>query len=128
MNDIKINNNLIAQFMDFESVEGKPHKLNAPKNYEYLCDSTYKGKYIVDFEHLNFNASWDWLMPVVEKIKDFLSKAEHVYNIAPEEQTFDFQLYKESGLHISHLTIFASRGTVYDAVVEFIKWYNKQLL
>lgn len=59
------------------------------------------------FEELLFDKSWDWLMPVVEMIKDNSLDEEHLVNIIDDALT-DCSLI----------------GT-YDAVVEFIKWYNE---
>lgn len=55
---------------------------------------------------LLYNSSWDWLMPVVEKIKGM----EKEYPIAIDSVTNIFIWYKINFVWI--------------AVVEFIKWYN----
>ena len=77
--------------------------------------SNYFGKEML------FNTSWDWLMPVVEKIENF---------------GFEF-LIVEDRVKIAHNTdhsieviIDFTSGrrkieTVYQALVEFIKWYNE---
>ena len=56
---------------------------------------------------LLFHKDWNWLMEVVEKIKPLVSESEFKYRI---------------GKHLLNLNIEA----VYNACVEFIKWYNEK--
>jgi len=70
---------------------------------------------------LKLQKSWDWLMPVVEKIINKTSLAFH-----PKQ-------YLEHAEDKAKEQIFEAMSTididnVYKAVVEFIKWYNKQKL
>ena len=58
----------------------------------------------------NYNSDWNWLMEVVEKIKSIVSLMEIPYTN---------QLI--AGL------IIVDKEAVYNACVEFIKWYNEQL-
>lgn len=51
-----------------------------------------------------YDTSWDWLMPVVEKIG---------------------KQYIPTDLAINRITIFEPIEGVYSAVVQFIKWYNQ---
>jgi hypothetical protein len=73
------NNKLIAEFMEYP-------------------DLGTKG----DFSYLKYHTSWDWLMPVVEKI-----------------------LKKEGGPQYICISANDSIHQLYKAVVEFIKQYNK---
>ena len=84
------NNRLIAEFMEYPELgtEG-------------------------DFSYLKYHTSWDWLMPVVEKISQI------------EDDDFDMQIYNRYE-YITKLPITGSRELIYKAVVEFIKWYNKK--
>ena len=87
-------NKLIAEFMG----EYTP--------YEKFGDNTeyyYKGKY-VKLENMEFHKSWDWLMPVVEKI-------EQVNEGVPQQML--------------HVNLYSEKREVYQAVIEFIKEYNK---
>lgn len=61
-----------------------------------------------------FHRSWDWLMPVVEKIEG-LSNDKKIIDWSRQSKTiFDFKL-TDSKIE-----------AVYNASVEFIKWYNEQ--
>ena len=55
-------------------------------------------------DNLKYHTSWDWLMPVVDKI-------EQVHEGVPQE--------------LINLSLFSTRDEVYKAVVEFINQYNK---
>jgi len=54
---------------------------------------------------LNYHESWDWLIPVVQKI-------EQVNEGVPSE--------------LWNLSLYSYQEEVYDAVVEFIKQHNKE--
>ena len=73
---------------------------------------------------LLYHHSWDWLMPVVEKIESLNSIClikNHWCNI----KTTDFDSVNIKGF--STLKICDTKiEAVYKAVVEFIKWYNQQ--
>ena len=79
------NNKLIAEFM------GGDHR---------LAQVTHEA-------HHNYDTSWDWLMPVVQKIKD-----------TPTHESLD-------GIDFV-LACDLTLQNLYKAVVEFIKEYNKQ--
>jgi len=97
------NNKLIAEFMGLPTEVFKP---SGKVNYyfkEYNSGSWYEA------HELSYNVSWDWLMPVVQKIGD-------EYLNTPFDETY------------SHLTeqyenIWTIEDT-YKAVVEFIKNQN----
>ena len=107
-------NKLIAEFMGLEFSKG-----------EYYRPLYNSGDWIPENE-LQYHESWDWLMPVVEKI---FSLGYH-YEIKPRymmikertslhwmscEANFKGQTYNKSQIEI-----------VYNAVVEFIKQYNEE--
>jgi hypothetical protein len=112
------NNKLIADFMEYEfDVDVWVATLSNE-------DDTYLGK------HLLFHSSWDWLMPVVEKIESFQdgndgdSMRGHLYNFRIE-QNFVYILDGESMDVIIEMNGDNKREATYKAVVEFIKQYNK---
>jgi len=84
------------------------------------------GKYTIDhygegtfneLPEMKYHSSWDWLMPVVERIKSLW-----------DAEFLDLQLLIEDSdaSRISHLLVWADIDSVYEAVIEFIKWYNSQ--
>jgi hypothetical protein len=97
MNDDK----LIAEFMGYE-FEGEFWVATMSKE-----DDTFLGR------HLLFRMSWDWLMPVVKKIKDMS------YN---HELDFKYDQLLDNIDNV--LTCDLTKRNLYKAVVEFIKEYN----
>ena len=64
----KENNKLIAEFM------GMANERHSDGRYLFTTDiDELKGADTRFWEELYFHVSWDWLMPVVEKIEDYLS-------------------------------------------------------
>ena len=81
---------------------------------------------------LNFHSSWDWLMPVVEKIREKqMFSFINIYNQAMEEgceiRVFDINnnniFYTYPKVNTEEKTLL---NVTHGAVVEFIKWYNQQ--
>ena len=88
-------NKLIAEFMGL--IESSIDK-------KYWTEKTKEGIGKGELVELKFHKSWDWLMPVVEKI-------EQVHEGVPQE--------------LIKLSLFSTIDEVYNAIIEFIKWYNK---
>lgn len=109
--NIAENNKLIAEFMGL-----------TPDKYDYYCNDPstkeyrQRNQYInhaMKLEELEYNSSWDWIMPVVGEIQD---KYNHKLGnkalslVVGIEKTFEREIdIKET----------------YDKVVRFIKWYNE---
>ena len=96
------NNKLIAEFM------GMTYYI--PNDDSLMVEKAPIGVLVTPTKSLEYHKSWDWLMPVVQKIGD-------EYLNTPFDETY------------SHLTeqyenIWTLEDT-YKAVVEFIKEYNQ---
>ena len=63
---------------------------------------------------LRYRYSWDWLMPVVEKIWDCIGNRESLFYFTNDDVNI-----------ISIHNTSSNIGDCYGAVVEFIKYYNK---
>lgn len=144
-------NSLIAKFMGWTThpKHGEGYVINKDKKrvVPSWSDISHEGK-LSDF---NYHSSWDWLMPVVEKIetlrillpelykKGFLKYAKHGYiDIRSEYDSREEFLgwYSSASIELINPFIFDSLngevkryGTkiegMYMAVTEFIKWYNE---
>lgn len=126
-NEILKNNKLIAEFMEFEKYHIKD------KNDGYLV--VLKKGYIpmeTCVAKLQFHSSWDWLMPVVEKIEDldYNELVSHTYSI--EITGNGSTAYKnicpkgESNI-IYRFNLRNNRlKCTWIVIIEFIKWYNNQ--
>ena len=77
--------------------------------------------YESDADGLNFHASWDWLMPVVEKIEDL------GYDVIIRQGTCEIIGEEVNGMEYDNFECFdaGKHITTYSAVVKFIKWHNK---
>lgn len=113
-------NKLIAEFMGFK----QPHP-------EYP-DTTYWYKELPNgrletLAILNYHISWDWLMPVVEKIEDIENK--EISTDIVKYHLYDVEI-KQNVTTIHGTNIEETAGdklfNTYHAVVEFIKQLNKQ--
>lgn len=113
------NNRLIAEFEGYETYE-----MNGYINVHYSDDNV---RTIVD---THYHSSWDWLMPVVEKINDLTDDWGN---------TNDFTIgnrFVWVDPHIGDRIFFSGNNPedkkepmiskVYRGVVEFIKQYNNQ--
>jgi len=119
------NNKLIAEFMGLDEL-GRyvPTKLLPSIKY-----GLFQG--IFEIEETEFHISWDWLMPVVDKIEKLNFEINGVVSsvdiniiygdciIQDEDGLGELYIYKHSNESGNKLE------SVYRAVVEFIKWYNK---
>jgi hypothetical protein len=132
MKNIVENNKLIAEFMEC-IINGNDFIF--PKEMYYLYQPCFMYEFEssvynfeLDISEVKFNKSWDWLMPVVEKIESL-----------PDEENngaFFFEIYQDSVSiifsnddYIIDLINVMGQGSrinnVYQAVVEFIQLYNK---
>tara|TARA_R110002051_G_scaffold323505_3_gene417383 strand:+ start:124 stop:438 length:315 start_codon:yes stop_codon:yes gene_type:complete len=92
------NNKLIAEFMDLSIKEGVCYYTDA--------DDMFPMGIEVEAPYIPYDDYWNWLMPVVEKIKDM---------------GYDQQLDNIDNVLTCDLRI----ENLYNAVVEFIKFYNQ---
>lgn len=95
------NNNLIAKFMEVS--------INKNGTYELPQYGTIRpnGNFKTEFEdsQLKYHTSWDWLMPVINKIINTNTLAQRRQNV--------------------YGSITPDISKSYKAVVEFIKWYSQ---
>lgn len=132
------NNRLIAEFMGVELVDtnfpsdGYWFDLMSPmfdnSNYTEWADMN-EGKIRVPISALCYNDSWDWLMPVVEKIESLELNGNYFFIEISKEKVHI--KYFRDGEEFDNIFCYyynsrSKFDTVYIAVVEFIKWYNEQ--
>ena len=116
------NNKLIAEFMMGRKVEDG---LNAPM-MAYLDN---EGNYYHEDE-LRYHNSWNWLMPVVEEIEEIaLEEVKGVYKRHRFCVNFNFTQAEitdmSTGMIVGYGDVGRKLDSTYEAVVEFINWYNK---
>jgi hypothetical protein len=123
-------NKLIVEFMGW-TIEPGMEKLTDP-----FYNQPYKAGYIpnmVLLSNLPYRTSWNWLMPVVEKIEEpgnfpdgSIKEGASVYinyKNCRIEYSDDDRMYDKSPKGERGETKIES---VWKAVIQFIKWYNTQ--
>ncbi len=124
-------NRLIAQFMGL--LEGT-HP-NLPPYWVIPTEENCQGEDVMSHEfieekNLKYDSSWSWLMPVLIKIGT-LESGRFLYELNHDRiEIWDWASREKGFLYYScfegeprNYDIF---GGVYKAVVEFVKWHNKQ--
>ena len=121
-------NKLIAEFMGV-----KPTILGDEITYEMygaidcIEDGVDEQHFFLE-EQLLFHTSWDWLMPVVEKIENFIFDENNSYNVTIGSTNYcviqdsngdTIEIIKDNGK--------SKLETTYQAVVEFINQHNKTI-
>lgn len=127
MKTIKENNRLIAEFMGGELIYPNTcnygvFKFSAKDKHKltYTTEPTTENGIAEGF--LRFNSSWDWLMPVVEKIEGLGYTTEKNYQRV--DRDWQFLITRRSNILFQEFNN-DSRIACYDAIVNFIEWYNK---
>ena len=133
---MKTSNKIIAEFMEFKqckgirSESGKYFDYWAKENFSCIEEQEIQiesewGYGLVEqdllfAEQLKFHKDWNWLMQVVEKIEccDFIFSIHHevanIFNGECNELTYNETTQARTKIE-----------AVYNACVEFIKWYNE---
>jgi hypothetical protein len=112
-------NKIIAEFMGYKpDTTGRYHSM-LPTAYLYE-GSNYQMQTTFTPKSMKYKTSWAWLMPVVDRIENLgygVSIGMGDYCVIQDDVTSD-------GIEFTGM---AERKiqSVYDAVVEFIKWYNE---
>lgn len=149
-------NKLIAEFMGWELWESIFDGFGFNVDPEIIPDARNDHSNFHKINDLRFNSSWDWLMPVIEKIEELGSyqvcgiKCYESITISRNliqiyfnpEQKFLLQLKLQSGelhddvwkhpLYKEHIIKqfdfqkYGRLGGLFFAVIEFIKWYNEK--
>lgn len=114
-------NELIAEFLGIEMTVEK-----GTRYWHYIDRENKKMIYALKEQYLKFNTSWDWLMPVVEKIENlyydvtitptglYIESTEHTEEDFCEQEVY-YEQENETKIRV-----------VYRGVIKFIKWYNPQ--
>lgn len=125
------NNKLIAEFMGYSILQYSSNN-NPVYNIPVRKEDQPGIGYVPEF--MKYHSSWDWLMSVVEKIESikddtlpYLSFSQNNFCVSIrngfcEIISGDFlTTFDEFNRHTGAAKIAAT----YNAVVEFIKWYNE---
>lgn len=108
---MKSDNELIAEFMGFKYYADYGHHRDV--YYEEAVIDPADPDFV---QTPHWNDSWDWLMPVVEKIHK-LWEQYPIVDWQNDKEMFHFT-------EVVAIPVSEKIEVVYKAVVEFIKWYN----
>ncbi len=110
---METNNKIIAEFMGFKLQDNPNERFF---NRWLINSNAYGGRY--NFEEFYFDVDWNWLMEVVEKIESIGFTFETKKNWARITRKGENIIlrWEEDKTKIE---------AVYNACVEFIKWYNE---
>ena len=108
-NEILEGNKLIAEFMGLK-------KQGFGAN-EYFIDNGYR--IVATSNGLQYHTSWDWIMPVVEKIED------DGYIVYIKQEICYIRNKTNSIKNLVYMCHYPKITAVFMVVVEFIKWYNE---
>lgn len=119
MKDIAENNKLIAEFMGCE-LKSYPTAIKSPFHGRdiWWSPTSSDGKtrtFWCEVGKEHYHDSWDWLMPVVEKI--YSNDEMYLKNL--EETSTQF--------YTGGVKLGTRLNRVYEQVIDYIKWYNKQI-
>ena len=87
-------------------------------NDTIYLESDLDGEGVYKLSQLKYHSSWDWLMPVVEKIENFNDSC--TLFIIEDERC---HVNSQNGFEIDS-TGHTKIEAVYNATIAFIKWYN----
>lgn len=127
--EIQKGNKLIAEFMGWE--KGATEEMyDFPENFSsFLVDEYHE----ILPKSMKFHSSWNWLMPVVDKIEDL--PYTNVYTGKTYLGEFHIEITHETPGYkhnqVNKVVFVKDKNlsklqSYYKAVIEFIKWYNTQ--
>lgn len=115
LSDTTITNKLIAEFMEYPYRYSDTGIISGTERWEVGI-----GHWWCTVDELLFDSSWDWLMPVVDKIENETGWELIMYSNDCHWNKFgDF--INDTEIHY----VGDRKESVYKAVVEFINWYNQ---
>lgn len=122
-------NELIAEFMGVVETEGfydsygtqMPHYYTAFGNYR-TRSYTGKGESLGEFfSEARYHESWDWLMPVVQKIDSMMPEIKMPRDLeSMKAGTHGSEKY----IDVLSLPLSTPISEAYSEIVKFIKWYK----
>lgn len=140
MVNIEEGNKLIAEFMDVKHITG----INNRKLWANIVPECVMERYSDDYclkytDECNewqykFDKSWEWLMPVVEKIDKLgydveINSGLRRINIRTTDFGYMEKVPEYNEEFRGNSSLYADLTPiqcVYQAIVEFIQWYNEQ--
>jgi hypothetical protein len=126
LSTITENNKLLAEFLGFKEESFTDSKGKTTKTYKLYNPKTHNGLPLIKIHKekslTKYSTDWNWLMEVVEKI-DSLSYDVIILHSTTEITSPDIDFKTIFG----HSDTYSKIESVYNACLDFIKWYNENL-
>jgi hypothetical protein len=118
MKTIEQQNAIIAEFMGYNVIEKPPIK-DGVIVWSKAIDDSFPDKTLI-LSNIKYHTSWDWLMLVVERIESlgFIFKMYGNEVTFLKKGTFNTRIWNDDFIGDTKIK------AVYNAVIEFIEWYN----
>ena len=135
-------NVLIAEFMGWKVVTGDKIKLPYKNHYFGINPITKRIYNSVNSEDYNecwtkvalyvkYNSSWDWLMPVVQKVTKLIQDKQYIPIGKYQEYKEQYDIYEEQWRKLFDYQAYnffkADIESIYKAMISFIEWYNHNI-
>lgn len=121
--EISEGNKLIAEFMELKSFEDDRYGI-------MWTNPVSDGVYEKDTSELKYHKSWDWLMPVLEKIEDLDHNPSltHTYrvDITGNGTTIQPNVWSGERWMIRRNSRNNRLWNTWLSIIQFIKWYNEK--
>ena len=124
------NNKIIAEFLTGKEAD----IFHFPKFQYYTTEGVFKDYFT--FNQLEFHSNWNWLMEVVEKIEsledterfEITNSGVNITHYQTKEVKFIYNGgHTNNGMYLmTEKAVETKKEAIYNACVEFIKWYNEQ--
>lgn len=118
---MKENNRLIAEFMQLE-----PTRMVMGSNKLYYKINGYQrhDSLIASEDEFEYHLSFDWLMPVIEKIEGQGNIVE-IWLCLAKSCRITNTGFKKPTIRIANTESNSLIESVYEAVIKYIKWFNQ---
>jgi hypothetical protein len=127
---MKENDILLADFVEWKKYE--TFSYFTPFYQNYLSRDGLADTSIFHQNSLKFNSSWDWLMIVVEKIESIKDEHHGYFGVYINSNSCSIQgtnlktdVKQIPPIYYSNFVLNNKLQATYQAVVEFVKWYNE---
>lgn len=115
-----VNNKLIAEFLNTQINSDDTYEL--PKFGTIRLNGDFKTSFTL--EEMKFNKDWNWLMEVVDRIESLNDGAFDVNILKNGTQIVNYAEMTTIVENVADVSFENKIEHTYQAVVEFIKWYN----
>lgn len=121
--EIQSGNCLMAEFMGYVNITPTDRDFNIYENTTSPLVVNNKPRKLLETMSMEFHTSWDWLMPVVEKIEEVNRCPYRV--VITSTLTYITDKSKHGTPEVIRAANTDKLTNTWVAVVEFIKWYKQ---